>query len=115
MTSKPKRWWRPRFGLRLLFALMLFVAAYFGSWPWVENAAIDKVRATAQGKFVADVYANEPQRVIRGSPLFVDVKSEFPFLLSAEVANYDALSMRRRYYLWLFGWTVRLPITTEWE
>ena len=112
MTSQSKRWWLPRFGLKSLFALVLVAAAYFGSWTWVEERAIDDAQQNALREIDGVSFANLD--VLRIGLL--DRSTVAPFLLCGDspvLKGNTVVGWRRRYYLWLFGWTVRLPIATK--
>ena len=125
MTTQSKRRWRPRFGLKSLFALVLVVAAYCGSWPWLEERAkrdVDQASERLHNALAKKAWG-EPikwagARTGRFDPVIYfnwqnyAPTSPAPYIVISHEASFDkdqGIESHRRYYLWLFGWTVRLP------
>ncbi len=108
--------WRFRFSVRTLGILITLACVYFGSWPWLEERATKDVQIAAENRFDHDfVEAGSSYFMYNGPPLFRP-SSKLPFILSVDESTFDKLTVagwHKRHYLWLFGWTLRLPITTD--
>jgi hypothetical protein len=99
---------RPRFSVRTLTIFVTLVCAYFGAWEATKRY----VRSDRS------VFTTTP-----GSPPYVmDVDSPMPLLVCRDEVDYfyhdDGRALiyyPRRYYVWLFGPTVRLPIQLSWH
>lgn len=123
MTSPPERRWLPRFGLRSLFVVVLVVAAYFGSWSYLHEIAKQDVSMAARRWTERAIWSNDAKHAAPGRSSARTIESAdsialpAPYILSVEETALGGPIARRkswrRYYLWLFGWTVRLPITTD--
>jgi hypothetical protein len=115
MTSQRKGRWLPRFGMKTLFAIVLVVAAYFGSWPWLEERAHKDVKEAATAKSKEDAERSGNPLLKKGSQFFHSPSSVAPFVLRVNENDFTAtrLSSHFRYYVWLFGWSIRLPITSS--
>ena len=119
MTSQPNRRWLPRFGLRSLFALVLLVAAYFGSWPWLEEQAQRDADAAAYSRLIQTLQADadDDWDIDIDDSLDCHADSLAPYIIVVGHWGTDSrgaiTDWQFSYYLWLFGCTVRLPWTTE--
>ena len=125
MTSQPKTRLLPRFGLKSLFALVLVVAAGLGIWPWLKERAIRDVKTTATLRIntgrdmpaiIFDEHLEPATTTSAIAPYFLlapESKIEYSTATNDGSVVVNITGWRHRYYVWLFGWTVRLPLTTE--
>jgi hypothetical protein len=96
---------RPRFSVRTLAIFVTLVCAYFGVWEATKRWAIDE-------DFESYL---EPDGTLQD--VYTDPFCPMPFIFSKDIRIYDSeglLDIRRPYYLWLFGPTVRLPVEGDW-
>jgi hypothetical protein len=113
MDGKPKRRWF-RFTLRRLIILTTVVALYFACWWPTKTAGVDDL-AEKYGIFrttVADQvsYGQRHGTAVAVAPL---VLSDLFIKTRRSKSGGKSLIETRRYHLWLAGWLVELPFTTE--
>jgi hypothetical protein len=96
----------PRFTVRTLAIVVTLVCAYFGAWEATKRHAelISGISYTDGGKEAEVWFTHAPM------PLIV-CQDELVPPFSMRGGRYD---FRKRYYLWLLGLKVRLPIESEW-
>lgn len=98
---------RVRFTTRHLIVLLTLVCAYFAAWEATQRYAAQKM------KF--------PRRVEGLKPPFIsDASSPFPLLVRQNEVESDPRRggvhcYPRRYYAWLFGVLIKLPVESEWH
>jgi hypothetical protein len=97
--QKARRWWRPKFTLKALVALVTLMCAYLACW------------GPTQGRGIVDV----ARRIVSELPPLgwvrqdfvdtLDAASPMPLIVSVNRGDYSC----REYYVWFFGFTARLP------
>ena len=90
---------RPRFSVRTLAIFVTLVCAYFGAWEATKRFGVPK--GNVGHRSLGDAYA-----------AVINAWSPVPFLIICnETSPFDDDS--QRYYLWLFGPTIKLPFESE--
>ena len=110
--------------MRTLVVFVTLVCLYFGSWPWLRERAERDVVAVVEPDVVDVVeqsdsvtYPTDKGSVTSSSiPLVVSVSTTGYFAVKSyqappggQVLHDFEPRTTRNYYLWLFGWTVKLP------
>ncbi len=99
-----RRWWRPRFSIRVLLILMTLVCAYSACWwPTKSRGVNDVARRVcremgfdlAQDYAVSNTWAHSMFDAAAFPPLVVGISRR------------DSRS--RHYYFWFFGYVAKLP------
>jgi hypothetical protein len=89
---------RPRFSVRTLAVVVTLVCAYFGAWAATKRYGVPAVPA----KFPVE---EDTGIIAAGSPT--------PCLVWRDEFRMKEGGLRRKYYLWLFGPTVKLPFDSK--
>ena len=96
--------------LSRLLPLVLIVAAYFGSWPWLEERALADVnRAFSTPRNMRHIFDSRDTQT--SIPLVVRVTEYFTL---SERLTYDGFSTgyweRRSYHVWFFGKVLHVSV-----
>ena len=119
--------WRPRFSVRTLAILVTLVCVYFGAWEITKSSA--RRQFPFFESFDGEVlFPFKPPLSDRQLAILAE-ENNYRTVLHAEsvvplmIARYErdwvgappARNYAKRYYLWLFGFKVRLPFETTWK
>ena len=102
----------PRFSVRTLFVIVVLVAAYFGAWEWTHRAMV-KRWPTSKSTTLSTVAEFLP---VKDGWTF-DRSTPIPFVVQFDVCLFDHFpeGYPRRYHLFLFGRTFKLPFESTWR
>ena len=108
---------RKRFSLKTLLVLVTLAALYMASGSWARRGKVDIIEfnVARNGKMMESTKQTIPfvfqckEIVVDGQKPLVDGTAYRGYLIMADSHRFT----RSTYYLWLFGYVVKIPFTSD--